>query len=282
MQVHFCGVRGSSPAPGTQFASIGGNTSCVAIAHDGASPTLLLDAGTGLRNVAALMNGAPFQGTLVLGHVHWDHVMGLPFFSAGDQPDSRVEVLLPEQGIEPVELMARLMAPPLFPITPTDLRGDWRFKTYDAGTFTAEGFTVTARDIPHKGGRTMGLRISDGTSIVAYLSDHSPHDLGPGADGLGALHPAAVELAQDADLLIHDAQYTTAELPGRFHFGHAAAPYCVTLARHCGVRRVVMYHHDPSRTDDEVVALHAQVIAGDATAGVTKVDIACEGMALQL
>lgn len=280
MQVHFCGVRGSSPAPGTQFARIGGHTSCVAIAEDGRLPTLLLDAGTGLRNVSALMGSVPFEGTLLLGHLHWDHVMGLPFFNAGDRPGARVDLLLPEQGIEPVELLARLMAPPLFPITPTDLRGDWRFSTYEAGKFDVEGFTVLARDIPHKGGRTMGLRISDGVSTVAYLSDHSPHDLGPGDDGLGALHPAAVELAQDADLLIHDAQYTTAELPARANFGHAAAPYCVTLAKQCNVRRVVMFHHDPSRTDEQVIALHAEVAATSDTGPI--VDIASEGLLVQL
>jgi phosphoribosyl 1,2-cyclic phosphodiesterase len=281
VHVHFCGVRGSSPAPGTQFARIGGHTSCVAIAHDGAFPTLVLDAGTGLRNVSTLMGSLPFEGTIVLGHLHWDHVMGIPFFSAADRPGSRVELLLPEQGIDPVDLMARLMAPPLFPITPNDLRGDWRFSTYDAGTFEAEGFTVTARDIPHKGGRTMGLRISDGTSSIAYLSDHSPHDLGPGADGFGALHPNAVELAQGVDLLIHDAQYTPAELPARVDWGHAAAPYCLTLAKHCGVGKVVMYHHDPSRTDDQVVALHAQIANGSDACG-PQFEIATEGLLIQL
>ena len=252
----------------------------MAIAHDDALPTLLLDAGTGLRNVSELHGSAPFQGTVILGHLHWDHVMGIPFFGAGDRAGSRVEVLLPEQGVEPVELMERLMAPPLFPITPADLRGDWRFGSYTSGTFTAEGFTLTARDIPHRGGRTMGLRVTDGRSTVAYLSDHSPHDLGPGADGLGELHPAAVELAQDADLLIHDAQYTAAELPARSEWGHAAAPYCVTLAKHCNVRKVVMYHHDPSRTDDQVEALHAQINAGGDSGPV--LGIAVEGLVVRL
>lgn len=254
----------------------------MALAHDGALPTLLLDAGTGLRNVAALMGGAPFEGTVVLGHLHWDHVMGIPFFGAADRAGSRVDVLLPEQGIEPVELLTRLMSPPLFPITPTQLRGDWRFATYEAGTFEVEGFTVTARDIPHKGGRTMGLRISDGTSTVAYLSDHSPHDLGPGIDGFGELHPAAVDLAQDVDLLIHDAQYTPAELAARIDWGHAAAPYCLTLAKHCSVGTVVMYHHDPSRTDDEVVALHALVTAESGPGPGPTIEIATEGLTIQL
>src|ERR1700752_3025738 len=98
MRVAFCGVRGSRPAAGAEFAEVGGNTSCVAVAHDGAPPTLVLDAGTGLHRVTALLEGAPFRGSLLFGHLHWDHTHGLPFFAAGDHPDAIVRVLLPEQG----------------------------------------------------------------------------------------------------------------------------------------------------------------------------------------
>lgn len=263
MHVHFCGVRGSSPAPGSDFLGVGGHTSCVAIGADGQPPSLVLDAGTGLRNLTALLRGEAFRGTLILGHLHWDHVMGLPFFAAGDRPDAQVHLILPEQGLDPVDVLKRMMAPPLFPITPLDLRGEWTFGTYGEGKFDAGPFSVVAREIPHKGGRTMGLRISDGRSCVAYLSDHSPHDIGPGNDGLGDLHPAAVELAADVDLLIHDAQYTTAELPARSTWGHAAAQYCVSLAKHCGAKRVALYHHDPTRTDRQVQSLRDELAAAN-------------------
>jgi len=278
VHVHLCGVRGSSPAPGTEFVGVGGNTSCVAIAEDGQPPTLILDAGTGLRNVSALLEGAAFRGTLILGHLHWDHVMGLPFFAAGDRPDAQVDLLLPEQGLDPVDVLTRAMSPPLFPITPRDLRGAWTFSTYGEGKLEIGRFSIVAREIPHKGGRTMGLRVSDGRSTIAYLSDHSPHDLGPGDDGLGVVHPAAAELVADVDLLIHDAQYTTAELPGRATWGHAAAQYCLTLAARCHAKYVLLYHHDPSRTDEEVRSLHEQL----ATANTTPVDIATERMTIDL
>lgn len=262
---------------------MGGNTSCVAIAVDGEAPSLVLDAGTGLRNLTRLLAGAAFDGTILLGHLHWDHVMGLPFFEAGDRADAHVRVMVPEQGVEAVDLLGRLMGPPLFPITPTALRGRWEYSSYEQGTFEVGPFTVTARDIPHRGGRTMGLRISDGRSSVAYLSDHSPHDVGPGADGLGDLHPAAVELASGVDLLLHDAQYTTEELPARATWGHAAAQYCVTLAQHCGVRRLMMYHHDPSRTDQQVFALRDQLRADNKTAdNGLQLDVAVEGEVIRL
>ena len=250
----------------------------MAIAADGQSPSLVLDAGTGLRNLSALLCGAAFRGTIILGHLHWDHIMGIPFFAAGDRPDAEVQLLLPEQGLDPLEVLKRVMAPPLFPITPLDLRGDWTFTTYGEGKFDAGPFSVLAREIPHKGGRTMGLRISDGRASVAYLSDHSPHDVGPGADGLGEMHPAAVELAADVDLLIHDAQYTTAELPARSTWGHAAAQYCVTLAEHCNAKRVALYHHDPTRTDVQVNALRDELSA----ANNIDVEIAAENATITL
>jgi phosphoribosyl 1,2-cyclic phosphodiesterase len=123
VRIHLCGVRGSTPAPGAEFIRYGGHTSCVALCPDdgapddgapddgapddgapdgpsdgGSPPRLILDAGTGLRRVTGLLGGAPFAGTIILTHLHWDHVHGLPFFTAGDRPDARVTLMLPEQG----------------------------------------------------------------------------------------------------------------------------------------------------------------------------------------
>jgi phosphoribosyl 1,2-cyclic phosphodiesterase len=261
VRIHLCGVRGSTPAVGTEFSGVGGNTSCVAVAHDEEStPRLVLDAGTGLRAVSELMGGAPFHGTILLGHLHWDHTQGLPFFRAADRPDAVTQVLLPEQGVPPLELMGKFMAPPVFPIEGPDLQGAWSFGSIDEGERTIEGFEVLAREIPHAGGRTLGYRVSDGRSSLAYMSDHGPaRMLGPGPDGFGPYHEAAMELCSGVDLLIHDAQYTASELPSRLHYGHSAADYPVALARKCGAARVLLFHHDPDRTDDEVAAIEREL-----------------------
>jgi phosphoribosyl 1,2-cyclic phosphodiesterase len=277
MRVTICGARGSTAAPGPDHVRYGGHTSCVALAHDGERPSLVLDAGTGIRRVTGLLGGQPFAGSIVLGHLHWDHTQGLPFFSAADRPEARTDLYMPAQG-DAEEVLRRVMSPPHFPITPAELRGTWSFRALEPGRAQdIEGFTVLALEIPHKGGRTFGFRVSDGSATIAYLSDHCPTVLGPGPDGLGEYHEAALALAGHCDLLIHDAQYLDEELAARAGFGHASSGYAVRLAEHARARRVLLYHHDPPRTDDDIDAL----VASHAGAPVP-VGAATEGMVIDL
>lgn len=277
MRVTLCGVRGSTPAPGAEFVRYGGHTSCVAIAHDGRPPSLVLDAGTGLQRLTRVLGPAPFQGTILLGHLHWDHVQGMPFFAAGARPGATVHVRVPEQDADPEALLARMMSPPNFPIAPAQLGAGWRFSALQPGEHDIEGFSVLVREIPHKGGRTFGFRVSDGRSSIGYLSDHAPLNAGAGPEGLGAYHDSALALADRVDLLLHDAQHTAAELPGLAYLGHSAADYAVGLGRTAGARGVVLFHHAPERTDDEIDALVGAVGGGDVA-----VIAAVEGTAFDL
>ncbi len=257
MRVTFCGTRGSTPAPGLDYIGFGGNTSCVALTHDeesGNGPTLLLDAGTGLRRLPELLGDLPFRGSILLTHLHWDHVQGLPFFRSGDRDDARVDVLLPDQGddTDAETLLARMMSPPFFPIEPSALRGRWQFGFIPGDTFTAEGFSVLALDVPHKGGHTVGFRVSDGRSSVAYIPDHCPTALGPGPGGIGEYHEDVLRLADKVDLLIHDAHLRAEEVEVEGSFGHAAAEYAVRLGTMAGARQVALFHHRPERSDAEV------------------------------
>lgn len=253
MRIDLCGVRGSTPAPGADFLRYGGHTSCVAITHDdAAAPTLILDAGTGIRNVTGLLAGRALAGTILLTHLHWDHTQGLPFFAAGDHEDARVSLLLPEQedGASAESVLARAMSPPHFPMEPGQMRGSWTFATVAPGEREIEGFTVLAREIPHKGGRTFGYRVSDGRSTFTYMPDHCPTSFGPGPDGCGEYHPAALELAASTDVLVHDAQLLTPEeLAAEARFGHASADYAVELGHRAEAREVVLFHHRPDRND---------------------------------
>jgi phosphoribosyl 1,2-cyclic phosphodiesterase len=271
LRVQICGVRGSTPATGRDFLRYGGNTSCVALSHDGASPSLVLDAGTGLQQLGRRMGSETFHGAILLGHLHWDHTHGLPFFPNGDREDAHVRLYLPSQP-GGRDVLKQLVGPPHFPITTDDLRGDWGVELMEEGTFEIQGFTVTTREIPHKGGRTFGFRVSDDRATLAYLSDHSPITFGPGPDGYGEYHQAAMALAADADLLLHDAQYTPNEFVTRSTFGHSTMDYAIGLGQRAGARRVLLFHHDPSRTDDQL----------DAEAAARNAEAAAEGMVIDL
>jgi phosphoribosyl 1,2-cyclic phosphodiesterase len=262
VRINLCGTRGSTPAPGREFVRYGGHTSCLAITPDGAAvPGLLLDAGTGIRDVTQLLAGGPFLGTIALTHLHWDHVQGLPFFIGGDHGDARVRLLLPEPegGTGAEAALERGMSPPSFPITPRQLRGDWTFAGLEQGEVQLGPLTLLARDIPHKGGRTFGYRVSDGRHAIAYLPDHSPTDLGPGLDGLGAHHDAALALAAGVDVLMHDSFWYAEDFDPAQTFGHAAAEYAIGLAGAAGARRVLLLHHRPDRTDTELEKLAASL-----------------------
>jgi len=260
VDVYFCGTRGSMPAPGEPYIRYGGHTACVGLARSGAQPSLVLDAGSGLVNLDAVLGQAAFRGTLLLGHLHWDHTHGMPFFTAGTRPGHRVDVLLPGQGPgqDAERVLARAMSPPHFPVEPHLLGTGWRFGPIEEGEHDIEGFSVHALEIPHKGGRTFGYRVSDGTHSVAYFSDHHPLALGPGPSGVGELHPAAVALAGEVDLLIHDAQYTAGELPALAYLGHSCPEYAISLAVRAGAKQVCLFHHAPGRTDDALDELAAR------------------------
>lgn len=280
MRVTFCGVRGSTPAPGIPFVRYGGQTSCVALAHRGERPTLILDAGTGIQNVTPLLAGAPYDGSVLLGHLHWDHTHGMPFFGAGGAAGSRVAVFIPEQGESAEAVLERCISPPHFPIVPSQLGAGWTFDGLAEGNHSIEGFSVRAREIPHKGGRTFGFRVETEDSSLAYLSDHSPTSLGPGPDGQGERHESIMELVEGVDLMIHDAQHLAEEFPGVGFLGHASVEYNVAVALETGVKTLALFHHAPTRTDDQIdeIELMAQSLAGAAL----NVLAAYEGLVIDL
>jgi ribonuclease BN (tRNA processing enzyme) len=268
VRVMVCGARGSLPAPGAAFVRHGGETACVALSRDGDPPTLVLDAGTGLRRLARELGEEPFRGTILLTHLHWDHTHGLPFFPPGERDGARVRVMIPAQG-DAEEVLSRAISPPHFPVSPSQLRGDWTFDGIEPGEHELEGFSVRVREVPHKGGRTFGYRVADGGPAVTYVPDHDPRRAGPGPDGLGEYHDAVRALCEGAGLLLHDAHRTAAEMHADPELGHSAMEYAIGLARECGLPDVRLFHHAPERTDDELDELAASLgvpaaVEGDA------------------
>ena len=272
MRLQLLGVRGSTPAPGPDFVRYGGHTSCVALTADGSAlPSLVLDAGTGLRNLTALLGGAAYDGSIVLSHLHWDHMQGLPFFAAGDRAASRVDLYVPGQDGRPGrDLLAQSLSPPAFPITPEGLHGAWTFQTLEDGARVVEEFTVTAVDVAHKGGRTFGLRVDDEHGSVAYLPDHAP---------AAGVSERALEVLDGVDVLLHDAQFLEGERPVAVDYGHATVQDAVRLALSCRAASLVLFHHSPTRSDpalDDIGAWVPEIAAG------LPVFVAREGMMLDV
>jgi ribonuclease BN (tRNA processing enzyme) len=276
MKVVLHGVRGSMPAAGADFVRIGGHTSCVSVTlRGGSAPVLVLDAGTGLTNLTAWLQGAAFEGEILLSHLHWDHVQGLPFFRAGDNDAADVVLRLPAQDGaiagspgSAEELLSRAMSPPHFPIGPDGLRGRWRFEASDAGWAEVGGAKVLLGDVPHKGGRTFGIRVEADGASFAYLPDHDPStDAEPGA-----------ALAHRVDVLFHDAQFDDDERPIAVAYGHSTVSDAIALAERADVGQLVLIHHAPGRTDEAVHELAAR----HAARTPIQVTIGCQGDVLEL
>ncbi len=275
MRIHLLGVRGSTAAPGPDYVDVGGHTSCVALVATGDEhPTVVLDAGSGLQRLSDLLGGEPYRGTVLLTHLHWDHTHGLPFFPAGDREDARVDVLLPRQSSgdapdDASEVMRRAMSPPHFPIGPEGLLGRWSWHGIDPGPQRVEGLTVQAFEVPHKGGRTFGYRVADPAGgSLAYVPDHLARADGP--------DPRIVRHLRGVDVLIHDAQFTEDEAGTARRYGHSTVEQALAIATAAGVGRLVLFHHGPTRTDDEVALIERRA-ATDAPEGGPEVVAAREG-----
>ena len=242
MRLTFLGVRGSTPAPGADFVRYGGHTSCVTVAADAASqPQLVLDAGTGIRVLSELLAPDAFTGSILISHVHWDHVQGIPFFAAGDRADARADVYVPaEPGCSGRDVIARFMSPPSFPITPEGLKGAWTFPALEPRAISVEGFEVLPFSVSHKGGRTFGYRVSRGGVSVAYVPDHAP---------AAGVDEAALDAMRGVDVLIHDAQFLDHERPRAVDYGHATIDEALALAEQVSAHRLVLFHHAPHRSD---------------------------------
>ncbi|HEX4699452.1 MAG TPA: MBL fold metallo-hydrolase [Actinomycetes bacterium] len=265
-------MRGSTCAPGPEFVRYGGHTSCVAVRPDPTTaPTLVLDAGTGLRTLTPLLDGSPFQGSIVLSHLHWDHMQGVPFFAAGDREGAQVDLYVPAQdGRTGRDLLAQSFSPPSFPIPPEGLHGSWTVHAMETGHHKVEGFDVQAVDVAHKGGRTFGLRVSDDAGSVAYVPDHAP---------AAGMSDDLLEMLDGVDVLVHDAQFLDGERPVAVDYGHATVEDCIGLARRCGAGTLVLFHHSPARTDDALDAIKAR--AESLADGLTVV-LAVQGMAIDV
>jgi len=273
MRITFHGVRGSTPCHGPETAKYGGNTACVSVEVDGEEP-ILCDLGTGFRYFGRSWwesRGSIFRGTALVTHLHWDHIMGLPFFSPLISSKSHLTVRGPRQEDGSFEdAVRRVVQPPTFPVTLDEFPGSVSLVDTGDESFMVGSVRVLSRFVPHIG-PTLGFRIEHAGRSVAYVSDHQQP-----LDGSFSVAPSVRELAEGVDLLIHDAQYTASEFAHKAHWGHSTQDYAVALAASCGARRLAMFHHDPERTDAELDSIESCAGSG------LEVFAAREGLVLEL
>lgn len=278
------GVRGSIATPGPATVGYGGNTPCVAL-ENAAGDTLILDAGTGIRPLGAALVARQHRGRIdiLLSHTHWDHIQGLPFFAPLYHPEFRIKVHGPApDGTSLRSVLQRQMDPVVFPVALTRVAARLSVGELEPGRSTVGPWQVDAVRLQHPG-TTLGFRIraTPDSAGLSYLTDNEL-----GATEAGGLDPGwyqkLVQEVAGADVLIHDAMYDEATKPDRVGWGHSTPLEAVALARASGVRRLVLFHHDPDHDDAAVERLLAE--ARGAAAGKPDLEVlaAREGMALTL
>ncbi|MDP9246319.1 MAG: MBL fold metallo-hydrolase [Chloroflexota bacterium] len=273
MKIRFWGTRGSIPTPGPRTVRYGGNTACIEV-RDSSGHLLVLDAGTGLRELGLTLNGtSPLVVDLLLSHLHWDHIQGIPFFRPAYDPKSTLRLYGPKQHRPLKELLGLGMDDPFFPVDLDGLPVQLEVHELESGSRRKIGpYQVSATTIFHPA-PALAYRIeADGRSIVYATDTEDPFS--------GQANPV-IELAKNADALIHDGQYLDADFkPG---WGHSTVATALDVAKRAGAKRLVLYHHDPDRSDDALdrIAVEAQH-AADGLGGDLEVIVAREGAELAL
>jgi phosphoribosyl 1,2-cyclic phosphodiesterase len=257
LRARFWGTRGSLPTPGAATARYGGNTSCVEIKTDHANHVVIVDAGTGIRPLGEALGTDVARVDLLLGHLHMDHIVGLGFFAGFYREDLEVHLWGP--GSTTLDLQHRLtryLSPPLFPVRLRDLPCRLVLHDVPLGEFELPGIHATAALVCHPG-PTVGYRLDDGQSTIAYMSDHEPA-LGVAAFPEAGEWTSGFELAHDVDLLIHDAQYDDTEYGDHIGWGHSAIGHTLAFARLARVRHLACFHHDPGHDDQRLDHIYAR------------------------
>jgi len=256
MRIVLWGTRGSIAVPGSKTIRYGGNTTCVEMDLLGGQK-VVIDAGTGIRELGDELLSRPeaVDIHLLVTHIHWDHILGFPFFSPIYHPETRIVVdgsIRAYKGLK--TLFENRMGDGFFPVKFDELKANVTFKdSLEKAHTTRIGETnVDSIRLHHPGGG-LGFRFREENKLFAFVTDNELSD-----DAWeGSKIEDYVRFCKGADLLIHDSQYTVSEIESRRGWGHTDTAHALALARDAEVKRLILYHHDPNRTDedmDEVVA----------------------------
>jgi len=250
MTVQFWGVRGSIPTPRADSIRYGGNTLCLQIRIPGFGEHLVIDAGTGIRELGGTLPDRAVVH-LMLSHYHWDHLQGLPFFQPLYSPDTRITIYSSRESEETQTILRGQMSQPYFPLRFDAAASAREYRRYPPPGTEFQIGPAAVRTIPlHHPQGSLGFRFEVGGAVLVHVSDHEHGD--PDIDH------AVAAAAEGADLLVYDAQYTTEEYETRRGWGHSTWAEGVRIAKQSGARRLLMIHHDPWHNDDFIDGMVAQ------------------------
>jgi phosphoribosyl 1,2-cyclic phosphodiesterase len=281
MEVRIYGARGSVASPGPEMIRYGGNTSCVHMTlSDGTH--VVLDAGTGIRNVDPSRAAKEGHIHILLTHLHLDHIQGLLFFSPLFQAGCEITIWGPAAGRVPLRnRIGRYLSAPLTPVEVRELPCELDFRNCPVSEWEIGPARIRAEAVTHRG-PTLGFRIEDAGASVCYLPDHEPALVGP-IEELETEWLSGYALARDADLLLHDCQYTDDEYPSHFGWGHSSVSQTLAFAERCQARRTALFHHDPSHTDDQLDEIYAGALSRwERSASGGALEMAVEGAELDV
>lgn len=249
MNVKIWGCRGSLPSSGPENYIYGGNTSCVQVTHG--DTCIVLDAGSGIQRLGRFLGPEVREIHILLTHLHIDHTMGLGFFLPMYNPNVNVHLWGPSASGEPLlNRLRRYFSPPLFPVRLGDLPNHPIIHELDNEVFTIDQVKIHSEYICHPG-PTLGYRLTAGNSVLAYLPDHELQ-LGSCNFPNDPEWTSGFEIAKNADLLLHDGGYTAREYPPKLGWGHSTVRDSIAFAKMCEVKKLAVFHHEPTRTDDQI------------------------------